>query len=173
MSGDRCMKGGRARPRCGPGFTRCACRARVSALRVTIPRARDNERFAGAVGPPCSRSYGCPLTGLAARIGSRSGFSVPSITSVNGSGSRGPLRVAYPARVAPGDNIDQAPACFPQCIGRSPRVSARRLHCDRKNFAMPIGREADFALRGMGRADGLLDVGRGRAVISREVREQD
>jgi hypothetical protein len=95
----------------------------------------------------------------------------PTSLSVNGTSTRGPLRVAYPARVASGDNIDQAPACFPEFIGHSPRVSARRLHCDRMNFAMPIGRETDFAFRGMRRADGLLDVGRGRVVIGREARE--
>jgi hypothetical protein len=38
---------------------------------------------------------------------------------------------------------------------------------------MPIGREADFAFRGMGRADSLLEVGRGRVVVGREVSECD
>jgi len=67
--------------------------------------------------------------------------------------------------------IDQAAACFPEFIGHSPRVSARRLHCGRKNFAKPIGRETYFAFGGMRRADSLLEVERGRVVIGREVGE--
>lgn len=69
-----------------------------SALRVTIPRARDHERLAEAA----ARSEAAQIHHL-----------LPTSLSVGDSGTRGSPRVAYPAGVAPGYDIDQAPARFP------------------------------------------------------------